>query len=277
MIGYRPTLEEMDYHLCIHEVDLQANLRVCRDFKGFPREYLEKRADDFATSLQWYAMDNIMVLLTFGLMLVPTEKDFVDYTTIDVFLAIKARDEDPHQRDGWKDTWLNSTRTLKEANHEYEACIQSLEDEVQSLVNALHEAQRQTMDSILRRRVVEGLLAFRPSKWSEAYEDVVDLKRQMRLLEEAYDEMRNLCIFIEGHNQEMVDTLKEDKTIMVKLQEKAGYYREKYLKLVILYNDPIEEIPRSLKEDEFMVDIFQPQKEICEFIKMCLHGGGIQG
>lgn len=64
MIGYLPTVEEMDYHLSIHEDDLQANLRVCGDFKGFPREYLEKRVDDFDTSLQWDAMDNIMILLT---------------------------------------------------------------------------------------------------------------------------------------------------------------------------------------------------------------------
>lgn len=41
----------------------------------------------------------------------------------------------------------------------------------------------------------------------------------------------------------MVDTLEEDKAIMVKLQKNVGYYREKYLKLVILSNDLIEEIP----------------------------------
>lgn len=78
------------------------------------------------------------------------------------------------------------------------------------------------MDSILRRRATEGLLAFRPSKWSEAYEEVVNLKRQMHILEKEYDDMRNWYIYIEGHNQEMVDTLKEDKAIMVKLQEEAG-------------------------------------------------------
>lgn len=85
----------MDYHLSIHEADLQANLRVCGDFKGFSREYLEKRDDDFATSLQWDAMHNIMTLLTFRLILVPTEKDFMDYTTINIFLAVIIGDEDP--------------------------------------------------------------------------------------------------------------------------------------------------------------------------------------
>ncbi|KAI5410381.1 hypothetical protein KIW84_055763 [Lathyrus oleraceus] len=57
MIGYHPTLEEMAYYLCIYEANLQANLRVYGDFKGFSREYLEKRTDDFATSLQWDALD----------------------------------------------------------------------------------------------------------------------------------------------------------------------------------------------------------------------------
>lgn len=94
MIGYHSTVEEMVYHLSIHEDDLQANLRVSRDFKGFPREYLEKRADDFATSLLWDTLDNIMILLTFGLILVPTEKGFVDYIAMNMFLAIKAGDED---------------------------------------------------------------------------------------------------------------------------------------------------------------------------------------
>lgn len=125
------------------------------------------------------------------------------------------------------------------------------------------------MDSILRRRDTEGLFSFCPFKWSEAYEEVVDLKRQMHLLEEAYNEMRNSCIYIEGHNQEIMDTLEEDKTIMVKLQEKSRYYREKYMKLVILSNDLVEEITRSLKEAEVMVDIFKPLKEIYDFLKMC--------
>lgn len=51
MIGYCPIVEEMTYHLSIHDTELQANLRVCEDFKGFPREYLEKKDADFVTSL----------------------------------------------------------------------------------------------------------------------------------------------------------------------------------------------------------------------------------
>lgn len=99
------------------------------------------------------------------------------------------------------------------------------------------------MDSILRRRVAKGLLALRPSKRSEAYEEVVDLKIQINLLEEMYEEMRKWCNYVESPNKAMTDTIEEDISIMLKLQEKSRYYREKYLKLVILSNDLIEEIP----------------------------------
>ncbi|KAI5424923.1 hypothetical protein KIW84_030918 [Lathyrus oleraceus] len=62
------------------------------------------------------------------------------------------------QRDECKDIWLNSTKRQKEAKEEYEARIQALEAEVQSLVNIPREARSQAMDSKLQRRVAEGLL-----------------------------------------------------------------------------------------------------------------------
>ncbi|KAI5439450.1 hypothetical protein KIW84_025011 [Lathyrus oleraceus] len=89
MTGYRPTIYEIAYHFSIHEVDLHANLRVCGDFKGFPREYLEKKVDYFSTFLQWDTMDNIMILLTFRLTLIPTKRDFVDYAAINLFFVVK--------------------------------------------------------------------------------------------------------------------------------------------------------------------------------------------
>lgn len=51
MIGYHPIVEEVTYHLNTHDIDLQANLRVCGDFKGFLREYIEKKDVDFEPSL----------------------------------------------------------------------------------------------------------------------------------------------------------------------------------------------------------------------------------
>lgn len=106
---------------------------------------------------------------------------------------------------------------LEGSKRRIESYIQALEAEVQSLVNVLYESIYQAMDSIIWIRDVEGLLNLHPSKWVKAYEEVVDLKRQMNLLEEVYDEMRKWCTYVEGHNQEMVDTIEEYKDIMLKL------------------------------------------------------------
>lgn len=51
--------------------------------------------------------------------------------------------------DSWKDIWLKSTKTQKEAKEEYEFCIQALDIEVQRVISTLREAKSQTMDSIL--------------------------------------------------------------------------------------------------------------------------------
>lgn len=142
-----------------------------------------------------------------------------------------------------------------------------MEAEVQILVNAPREARSQAMDSLLQRRAAEGLLAKRPYEWRRDHEEVVDLKRQMNLIEEAYDKMKEWGTYVDGHNQAMADTVEEAKAIMMNLQKKDEYYREKYLKLVILSNDLIDEIPQSLEEAKDMMNIFKPQKDICDFLK----------
>lgn len=39
MIGYDPSVGEMANHFDICVADLKANLRIHRNFKGFPRDY----------------------------------------------------------------------------------------------------------------------------------------------------------------------------------------------------------------------------------------------
>lgn len=51
MIGYNLIVIEMANYFDICTADLKANLRVCGVFKGFPREYLEKKATNFATAM----------------------------------------------------------------------------------------------------------------------------------------------------------------------------------------------------------------------------------
>ena len=71
-----------------------------------------------------------------------------------------------------------------------ETRILHLEAMNQILIYALQEDNRQVMDSILRRRTASGPLARRPYEWGKVYEDVVELRRQMKPMENAYDEMR---------------------------------------------------------------------------------------
>lgn len=44
---------------------------------------------------------------------------------------------------------------------------------------------------------------------------------------------------------------------------------EEFVKIVILSNDLIDEIPRSLKVAEPMMKVLRPPKEIYDFIKLC--------
>lgn len=48
---------------------------------------------------------------------------------------------------------------------------------------------------------------------------------------------------MEDHNQIMVEPIEEDKSIMLDLKRNSDHHREEYLKLVILSNDLIDEIP----------------------------------
>lgn len=45
---------------------------------------------------------------------------------------------------------------------------------------------------------------------------------------------------------------------MLELKWKSCHHREEYLKLAILLNDLIDDIPRSLKASEAMMDVFRP-------------------
>lgn len=143
-----------------------------------------------------------------------------------------------------------------------------MENEFQSLVNALREARCQAMYSLMQRRVTKGLLTRRPFEWRRAYKEVADLKIQMTVIEEAYNEMKEWGTHAEKHNKTMAETIEEDNAIMLNLQKKVEHHREKYLKLVILSIDVIDDTPQSMKEAEDMMDIFKPLNEICDFIKL---------
>lgn len=83
-----------------------------------------------------------------------------------------------------------------------------------------------------RRTEIEGLLSMCPFEWRRAYDEIIKFKRQMNLIDEAYEEMREWGTYKEEQNQTMVDTIEEDKSIMLELKRKLDHHREEYLKLV---------------------------------------------
>lgn len=109
---------------------------------------------------------------------------------------------------------MNFTNAYKEMREGFEAHVQGLEAEVQSLVIVPQEVRTQALDEQIRRRDVKKLLFIRPYDYKEAYREV---KRQMDLLDEAYKEMREWGTYMENHNQDMSETIKEDKGIMLEL------------------------------------------------------------
>ncbi|KAI5396855.1 hypothetical protein KIW84_062906 [Lathyrus oleraceus] len=175
-------------------LQIKINLKVRGDFRGFPKDCLEKKVVNFATSNNWDSLDTMMVLLIFGLILFPSEEFFLDLIAVNVFLAVKIGDEDPtsalladvyytlHQRHSpkthkreldkdwlqskkWKEIWMSSTNTQREMKEGFEARIQGLVAEVRSLVTSLREVKAQSLDEQLRRMEAERLLSIRASKW----------------------------------------------------------------------------------------------------------------
>lgn len=91
----------------------------------------------------------------------------------------------------------------------------------------------------------------------------------MDFLDEAYEEMGEWGTYTKNQNQAMSETIEEEKGIMLELKRNSDHHREKYLKLSILSNHLINQIPRSLKVAEAMTGVLKPPKEIFNFIKLC--------
>lgn len=83
----------MSNYLDICASDLK--LKVRGNFRGFPKDYLEEKTVNFATSNNLDSLDTIMVLLIFRLILFPSKENFVNVTAVNVFLVVKIRDEGP--------------------------------------------------------------------------------------------------------------------------------------------------------------------------------------
>lgn len=74
--------------------DLADEVVVKNDMEGLPRWYLEKEVSSLANKKDWDAFMDVLALI-YVVVLFPNIDDFIDYTTIDSFLAFKDRQESP--------------------------------------------------------------------------------------------------------------------------------------------------------------------------------------
>ncbi|MCI72102.1 hypothetical protein A2U01_0093365, partial [Trifolium medium] len=75
--------------------DLELHFKTERDASGFRRDYLEKKATDFAKARDWESLGEILALLIFGLVIFPSRKNYIDVAAISVFWGVRVNGEDP--------------------------------------------------------------------------------------------------------------------------------------------------------------------------------------
>ncbi|RDX85771.1 hypothetical protein CR513_32990, partial [Mucuna pruriens] len=63
--------------------------------EGLPRSYLEKNMNYFMKEGDWKTMVDILGLLIYDIVLFPHLEDYVDLAAIDIFFAIKDKNENP--------------------------------------------------------------------------------------------------------------------------------------------------------------------------------------
>ncbi|XP_050920212.1 uncharacterized protein LOC127137833 [Lathyrus oleraceus] len=94
-LGQIPKPGELAEVLDIPVKDLTPNIKIWGKVQGIPQEYLEKTAQSFAEAQKWETHDTIMALLIFGLVLFPNMEKLIDAAAINVFWAVKVKNEDP--------------------------------------------------------------------------------------------------------------------------------------------------------------------------------------
>ncbi|RDX70996.1 hypothetical protein CR513_49703, partial [Mucuna pruriens] len=65
------------------------------DVEGLPQSYLEERMKCYREEGDWQAVVDILGLLIYGIILFPHLEDYVDLAAIDVFLAVRYKNENP--------------------------------------------------------------------------------------------------------------------------------------------------------------------------------------
>lgn len=87
-IGQMPKVEELDLALQIPISDAMSNWKKRENFSGFWRAYLGGEDEKLFMARHWDALENVLALLVYGLVLFLTFKGFINSAAISIFWAI---------------------------------------------------------------------------------------------------------------------------------------------------------------------------------------------
>jgi hypothetical protein len=88
-LGENHAIEEIAkaLYLQVKEVSSCLEIKNKNKAKGFPRQVLEVKAQTLLAKKDWGALNAVLALLMYGLVLIPNIEDFVDFPAIGVFIV----------------------------------------------------------------------------------------------------------------------------------------------------------------------------------------------
>lgn len=85
--GEKPTQEMIVFALYLPVKELASNLETIRELQGFLRKYLEAKALTLENQGNCKSFKDVLALLIYGIVMFPSEDDFMDLQAIHVFFT----------------------------------------------------------------------------------------------------------------------------------------------------------------------------------------------
>ncbi|RDX65616.1 hypothetical protein CR513_55711, partial [Mucuna pruriens] len=93
--GYHPSWGVVAELLRKPEVEICRVKKARNGVEGLPSEYLENVLNYHRETKNWQVVVDTLALLIYGILLFPQLEDYVDLATVDVFVVVKEKNENP--------------------------------------------------------------------------------------------------------------------------------------------------------------------------------------
>ena len=161
----------------------------------------------------------------------------------------------------------------KEIEESLRVQIQSLaqasldqEEQMLYLTTRLQDSQESDVGERLKRVKVERLLTQKTEEYEQVSLELEGLRKDFLIQRKLYTEMRAEKLYCEEQYEKISKAGKDNHKIIPNLYQEYQFYKDKHAKLAFLANNPIGDIPRSLRDTEnVMVPL---PKEIKDFLKL---------